>query len=496
MPVNLTHLIDQVGRDKGISKEVLIDALEAAVLKAAEKRFGANKDIEAHYQEETGEIELFLFKTVVEEVEDPDLEISLEEAREFDPESVLGDVLGVKLDSKKFGRIDAQTAKQIIIQKVRDAERNVIYEEFSNKVGEIVSGVVQRFERGDIIVDIGRTEALLSKKEQVRREGYRQGDRIRALIIDVCNDTKGPQIILSRAQSAFLVKLFQMEVPEIYEGIVEIKAAAREPGERAKIAVVSNNPDVDPVGACVGVKGSRVQAVVQELKGEKIDIIHWAEDPAVFVKNTLSPAEISRVIVDEAEHAMEVIVPDDQLSLAIGRKGLNVRLAARITGWKIDIHTESEYGEEKTTELSPDDVFERELAAMKADEEEAANSEGATKEQDTLAQEGPGAEDAAEEGEETRAGEDGSEGAGNHDGEKETSPGGEGASEGGDDEIPAPEEGPVAKEDVDRDKETEEPEDAGEEAPEDADAQAPLTGEDSGQSDDDEETEGADPDSD
>ncbi len=399
MPVNLAHLIDQVGRDKGISKEVLIDALESAVLKAAEKRFGANKDIEAHYQEETGEIELFLFKTVVEEVEDPDLEISLEEARELDPESVLGDVLGVKLDSKKFGRIDAQTAKQIIIQKVREAERNVIFEEFSNKVGEIVSGVVQRFERGDIIVDIGRTEALLSKKEQVRREGYRQGDRIRALIIDVSNETKGPQIILTRAQAAFLVKLFQMEVPEIYEGIVEIKAAAREPGERAKIAVVSHNPDVDPVGACVGVKGSRVQAVVQELKGEKIDIIHWSEDPALFVKNTLSPAEISRVIVDEAEHAMEVIVPDDQLSLAIGRKGLNVRLAARITGWKIDIHTESEYGAEKKEELTPDDVFKRELEAMKAGEaQEAADNEAAANEAAAeAAAEEAGAESAAPE---------------------------------------------------------------------------------------------------
>ncbi len=378
MPVNLSHLIDQVGRDKGITKEVLIDALEAAVMKAAEKRFGANKDIEAHYQEESGEIELFLFKDVVETVTDEDLEISLEDARELDPESVLGDVLGVKLDSKKFGRIDAQTAKQIIIQKVREAERNVVFNEFSDKKGEIVSGVVHRFERGDIIVDIGRTEALLSKKEQVRREGYRQGDRIRGLIVDVCNDVKGPQVMLSRAQSAFLIKLFQMEVPEIYEGIVEIKGAAREPGERAKIAVMSHSADVDPVGACVGVKGSRVQAVVQELKGEKIDIIHWSEDPAIFVKNTLSPAEISRVIVDEEEHAMEVIVPDDQLSLAIGRKGLNVRLAARISGWKIDIHTESDFGDDSPAALSPDEVLKKEMAAMVASEE--ADSDAAAAE--------------------------------------------------------------------------------------------------------------------
>ncbi len=382
MPVNLAHLIDQVGRDKGITKEVLIDALETAVLKAAEKRFGANKEIEAHYQEESGEIELFLFKTVVDVVEDEDLEITLEDALELDSESELEDVIGVKLDSKKFGRIDAQTAKQIIIQKVREAERDVVYKEYGDKLGEIVSGVVHRFERGDIIVDIGRTEALLSKKEQVRREGYRQGDRIRGLIVDVCNDVKGPQVMLSRAQSSFLIKLFQMEVPEIYEGIVEIKAAAREPGERAKIAVDSHSPDVDPVGACVGVKGSRVQAVVQELKGEKIDIIHWSEDPALFVKNTLSPAEISRVIVDDEEHAMEVIVPDDQLSLAIGRKGLNVRLAARISGWKIDIHTESDFGDEPTAELSPEEVFQREMAAMVAGEE-------ADKEKKTADESGP-----------------------------------------------------------------------------------------------------------
>ncbi|MFQ5480738.1 MAG: transcription termination factor NusA [Thermodesulfobacteriota bacterium] len=375
MPVNLAHLIDQVGRDKGITKEVLIDALESAVMKAAEKRFGANKEIEAHYQEESGEIELFLFKDVVEKVEDEDLEISMEDARELDSESALGDVLGVKLDSKKFGRIDAQTAKQIIIQKVREAERNVVFNEFSDKKGEIVSGLVHRFERGDIIVDIGRTEALLSKKEQVRREGYRQGDRIRGLIVDVCNDVKGPQVMLSRAQSAFLIKLFQMEVPEIYEGIVEIKGAAREPGERAKIAVMSHSSDVDPVGACVGVKGSRVQAVVQELKGEKIDIIHWSEDPAIFVKNTLSPAEISRVIVDDEEHAMEVIVPDDQLSLAIGRKGLNVRLAARISGWKIDIHTESDFGDESSASLTPDEQLKKEMAAMVATEDADTEAE-------------------------------------------------------------------------------------------------------------------------
>ncbi|MBW7956794.1 MAG: transcription termination/antitermination protein NusA [Deltaproteobacteria bacterium] len=371
--LNLANIIDQVGKDKGIDKHILIEALESAMLKAAEKRFGPNKVIEAHYQEEMGEIELFLFKEVVEEVTDPDTQISFEDARELDPEAALGDSLGVKLDSKEFGRIDAQTAKQIIIQKVREAERNIVYNEYSSKRGEIVTGIVQRFEKGDIIVDLGRAEALLSKKEQVRREGYRQGERIRGVILEVKVEARGPQITLSRTHPAFIIKLFQMEVPEVYEGIVEIKGAAREPGDRAKIAVVSHNSDVDPVGACVGVKGSRVQAVVQELKGEKIDIVHWSDDPAIYVKNTLSPAQISRVIVDDEEHAMEVIVPDDQLSLAIGKKGQNVRLAAKLTGWKIDIRTESESKGIKE-KLSPEEALRKEVQAAgeREDRERAA----------------------------------------------------------------------------------------------------------------------------
>jgi len=362
MNMNLAHIIDQVGKDKGIDKYILIEALETALQKAAEKRFGPTKVIEAHYQEELDEIELFLFKTVVEDVVDPDTEISVEAAKELDPESILGDSIGVKLNASEFGRIDAQTAKQIIIQKVREAERNIVYNEYSSKRGEIVTGIVQRFEKGDIIVDLGRAEAVLPKKEQVRREGYRQGERVRGIILEVKTEARGPQVTLSRTHPGFIMKLFQMEVPEIYEGIVEIKGAAREPGDRAKIAVVSHNSDVDPVGACVGVKGSRVQAVVQELKGEKIDIVHWSDDPAIFVKNTLSPAQISRVLTDDAEHAMEVIVPDDQLSLAIGKKGQNVRLAAKLTGWKIDIRTEtdSKGGKEK---LSPDEVLRMEMQA-------------------------------------------------------------------------------------------------------------------------------------
>lgn len=373
--INLANLIDQVGRDKGIDKDILIEALESAMMKAAEKRFGSTKEIEAHYDEEAGEIELFQFKTVVEEVEDPNVEIGLTEAHELDPDSVAGDSLGVKLDAAELGRIDAQAAKQIIIQKVRDAEREIVFNEYSEKKGEIVTGIVQRFEKGDIVVDLGRTEAVLPKREQVRREGYRQGERIRGVIFDVLHESRGHQVILSRTHPDFLVKLFQMEVPEIFEGIVEIKGAAREPGERAKIAVYSHNMDVDPVGACVGVKGSRVQSVVQELKGEKIDIVHWSDDSAIYVKNTLSPAQISRVIVDEEEHSMEVIVPDDQLSLAIGKKGQNVRLAVKLTGWKIDIHTETE-SVEGTERLSPEEAFKKEVANAAAKEAKASGEEG------------------------------------------------------------------------------------------------------------------------
>src|SRR4030067_369535 len=262
MSLNLTHIIEEVGKDKGISKEILIDALETALLKAAEKRFGANKEREAHYVEEAGEIELFLFKDGVEVVEDPDLHISFEDARKLDPDCVIGDSIGVKLDSKEFGRIDAQTAKQIIIQKMREAERETVLKEYGSKKGEIITGLVQRFERGDIVVDLGRTEAILPKKEQVKRESYRQGERIRGVVLDVRSEARGPQVVISRSHPAFLIKLFHMEVPEVYEGIVEVKGAAREPGERAKIAVSSRSQEVDPVGACVGVKGSRVAVVV------------------------------------------------------------------------------------------------------------------------------------------------------------------------------------------------------------------------------------------
>ncbi len=385
MFANLTQILEQVEKDKGIGKEVLIEALESALLKAAEKRFGASKEIEAHYDEESGEIELFAFKTVVEdgEVEEGELQLSLKEALESDPEAQLGDSLGFKLDASEFGRIDAQMAKQIIIQKIREAERDIVFNEYSDKQGEIIIGIVQRFERGDIIVDMGRAEALLPRKEQVRRESYRQGERIRGLVLDVRSDAKGPQVILSRTHPDFLIELFKMEVPEIYEGIVEIKGAAREPGERAKIAVVSNNVDVDPVGACVGVKGSRVQSVVQELKGEKIDIIHYSDDPAMLAKNALSPAQITKVIVDDAERTLEVIVPDDQLSLAIGKKGQNVRLAAKLTGWKIDINMESDTEEAEEEKLTPEEALKREVEAAGIKDVEPQEPEAETPETET-----------------------------------------------------------------------------------------------------------------
>jgi transcription termination/antitermination protein NusA len=292
-------------------------------------------------------VELFEAKTVVENVTDGAVEVALNEAKEnLDPDAEIGDELLCKLDSSMFGRIAAQAAKQNIVQRVRDAEREIIYNEFKGREGQLVNGIVQRFERRNIIVNLGRTDAILPEKEQVPRERYRQGDRIRAYIVSVEITSRGPQIVLSRTHPGMLIQLFAQEVPEIYEGIVEVKGAAREPGGRAKIAVISNDSDVDPVGACVGMKGTRVQAVVQELRGEKIDIVHWIPDQAEYVCRALAPAKVSKIIIDDDEHSMEVIVPDDQLSLAIGKKGQNVRLAARLTGWRIDVRSEAEAEEE------------------------------------------------------------------------------------------------------------------------------------------------------
>ena len=342
MLTELDRILDEVKRDKDLDKEVLISTLEAALLKAAKNRYGHNVDIEAHFNPEIGEVELFQFKIVVNEVKSPKIEISLEDSKKLDPDAQVGDSLGSKIDMADFGRIAAQTAKQVIIQNIREAERENIYQNYKDRKGELINGVVQRFDKGNIIVNIGKAEAMLPLQEQVPRERYRQRDRIKGYILDIKKTTKDPQIILSRTHTGFIAELFKIEVPEISEGIITIKRVSREPGIRTKIAVESSASDVDPVGACVGAKGSRVQNIVQELKGEKIDIIPWSDDPAKFVCNALAPADIAEVIIDKEHTAMEVIVPDDQTSLAIGKKGQNVRLAVKLTGWKIDIKSKSE----------------------------------------------------------------------------------------------------------------------------------------------------------
>ncbi|NIO10519.1 MAG: transcription termination/antitermination protein NusA [Deltaproteobacteria bacterium] len=347
MQQDLNRVIEQVSKEKGIDKSILIGALENAMISAAKKTFGHERKIEAQFNPELGEVELFEAKRIVGEVSDPEAEITLQEAREtLDPEAELGDELLTKLDSASFGRIAAQAAKQNIVQRVRDAEREIIYNEFKRREGELIHGIVQRFEKKSIIVNLGKTNAILPEKEQVPRERYRQNDRIRVYIVSVEMTARGPQIIVSRTHPGMLHKLFVQEVPEIYEGIVEVKGVAREPGGRAKIAVASRDPDVDPVGACVGMRGMRVQAVVQELRGEKIDIVHWIADPAEYACRALAPAKVAKIIISEDEHSMEVIVPDEQLSLAIGRKGQNVRLASRLTGWRIDVRSEAEAEEE------------------------------------------------------------------------------------------------------------------------------------------------------
>lgn len=348
----LLMVFAQLEREKGIDQSALVEAIEAALVTAAKKVYGSGTDIYAKLDQESGRIEIYQRKEVTLKVEDEAMQISLLEARQLDPEVMPGDEVEIEIDANEFGRIAAQTAKQVIVQKLREAEREMVYNTYSSRVGEVINGIVHGFSRGAIIVDLGKTEAELPPKEQVPRERYKQGDRIKAYILDVKQNAKGPQVILSRTDIDFLMKLFELEVPEIAENIVEIRSAAREPGGRSKIAVVSHDPNVDPVGACVGVKGSRVQAVVNELRGERIDIIPWLADPAIFVSNALSPAQVTRVIINEAEKSMEVIVADEELSLAIGKNGQNVRLAARLTGWNITIKSESQAEQDKAAEKS------------------------------------------------------------------------------------------------------------------------------------------------
>jgi transcription termination/antitermination protein NusA len=342
---DLERLIESIQKEKNIPRDVVIEILESAMEAAARKKYGMTKDIQAQYNPDLGEVELIEWREVVQTVEDPDIEITLEEARLQDQGWQEGDSYGQIVDASELGRIAAQTAKQVIIQRIRDAERELTFNEFKDRKGELITGIVRRFEKGNIIVDLNRAEAILPRRESVPTETYRPGDRIQAYVLDITRATRQPQVVLSRTHPGLLMKLFEMEVPEIYEGIVRIEACAREPGHRAKIAVSSTDPDVDPVGACVGLKGSRVQAVVAELRGEAIDIIPWHPDPARFIVYAIAPAHVARVYIDEGSHTMELVVPDDQLAKAIGRRGQNVRLAAQLTGWRIDIYSETKHAE-------------------------------------------------------------------------------------------------------------------------------------------------------
>jgi len=343
MGKELYQTIEQIGREKGIDPEVIIQAVEEAMVAAFRKYFRSQENIVSRFNREKGVFEVFARKQVVEEVTNPEKEISLSEAVKYDPNIKVGEEINIPKSTEGLGRIAAQTAKQVIYQKVLEAEREKIFNEYHPRIGEIVNGIVKRFDRNDVIVDIGRTEAVLPKREQSPNETYSQGDRVKAVIIEVERISRGPQVVISRVDPQLLIKLFEMEVPEIYDGTIKIKNAVREPGERAKIAVYSTDTNVDPVGACVGMRGNRVQAIIRELKNEKIDIIEYSEDPATFIANALSPAKVSKVtILDEEKREAEVIVDSSQLSLAIGKKGQNVRLAAKLTGWKIDIKSEEE----------------------------------------------------------------------------------------------------------------------------------------------------------
>ncbi len=345
--LELLQIADAVAREKSIEKAVVITAMEDAIQRAARSRYGQENDIRAQIDANTGEIKLQRLMQVVEHVENDATEIDLEEAKRRNPAAQPGDFLSEDLPPVDFGRIAAQNAKQVIVQKVRDAERERQYEEYKDRTGEVVHGLVKRVEYGNVIVDLGRAEAIVRRDEGLPRENFRAGDRIRAFIYDVRREQRGPQIFLSRTRPEFMAKLFGQEVPDIYDGIVDIVSVARDPGSRAKIAVLSKDSSVDPVGACVGMRGSRVQAVVNELQGEKIDIIQWSPDHATFIVNALAPAEVAKVVLDEDSQRIEVVVPDEQLSLAIGRRGQNVRLASNLTGWDIDILTEQEESEER-----------------------------------------------------------------------------------------------------------------------------------------------------
>ena len=350
--LELLQIADAVAREKLIDRQEIFRAMEDAYAKAARMRYGSELDVRANIDPKTGELRLYRARQIVEAVENSETEISYEEARQRDPDKEIGDFYFDRLPPFDLGRIAAQSAKQVIVQKVRDAERDRIYEDYKDRIGEIVNGTVKRAEYGNVIVELGRAEAIIRRDELIPREAFRPGDRVRAYIFDVRREPRGPQIFLSRTHPQFMAKLFAQEVPEIYDGIITVKAVARDPGSRAKIAVISRDSSIDPVGACVGMRGSRVQAVVGELQGEKIDIIPWSPDVATFIVNALQPAEVAKVVLDEESERIEVVVPDDQLSLAIGRRGQNVRLASQLTGWDIDILTEAEESERRQKEFA------------------------------------------------------------------------------------------------------------------------------------------------
>lgn len=347
MNMELKKAIDQISKEKGLDRDMLIDTLEEAVRTSVLRRFSDDMDVEVTYNDETGDIEVYQFKIVVEDgdVANEDTQIALEDAKKHDPSVQLDDEMGFRVQVADLGRIAAQSAKQVIIQRMRDAEQEIIYEEYKDRVGEIVSGIIQRRDRGNWIVNLGRTEAVLPRDEQIPREHYKRAERVQALIIDVRKEGRGPQVVISRSHRDYMAALFRREVPEVDDGVVKIMGVARDPGMRAKVAVLSRENDVDPVGACVGVRGARIQNIVQELHNERIDIVVWSPDIATYARNALAPAIVSRIVVDEEENLLEIIVPDDQLTLAIGRKGQNVKLAAQLLGWKVDIFTETKYKE-------------------------------------------------------------------------------------------------------------------------------------------------------
>lgn len=351
MNTELISAIDLLEKEKGIDREILFEALEVALVSAYKRNFQTAPAVRVSIDRETGTIKVFSQLTVVEEVESDQQEVSLYEAKVYDPRCQIGDIVEMEVTPKEFGRIAAQTAKQVVIQRIREAERELIYDSFLDRVEEVITGLVRRFEQRNVIIDLGRTEAVLPVEEQIPYERYRQNERVKTYIMDVKKTTKGPQVIVSRTHTGFLKRLFEMEVPEIYEGIVQIKAVAREAGNRSKLAVISENKDIDPVGACVGPKGSRVQAISNELKGEKIDIVKWSEESEEYIANSLSPAKVASVILDSEHKTATVVVPDNQLSLAIGKEGQNARLAARITGWKIDICSETQYTEKSLSAI-------------------------------------------------------------------------------------------------------------------------------------------------